>query len=42
MSHWLREDVHWMMDRVFRRTFGLNGFETLFSNFSTEFFVFGC
>ena len=35
--------VQWIIDKVFRRkTYGLNGFNTSFSQFSTAFLVFAC
>ena len=39
-SHWPKEDVQWITDKIFIKNYGLNGFETFFLHFSIEFLVF--
>ena len=42
-SNSLREDVQWIIDKVFlRKVYVSIGFDTFFSLFSTEFLVFAC
>ena len=39
-SHWLRKDVHWIIDKLFwRKNYGLNGFETFISHFCLFWFL---
>ena len=42
VSHFLREEVKWIIAKVFRETYGLIGFDTFFSHFSPEFLLFAC
>ena len=39
-SHWLRKDVIWITDEVFREKRVLNGSDTFTSQFPTEFLLF--
>ena len=39
-SHCFTEDVQWIIDKVFRETYGLNGFDTFFLHFYTQILDF--
>ena len=42
-SNWNKEHFQWIRDKIFReKADGLNGFDTFFSQFSTEFLGFAC
>ena len=42
-SQWLNKDVQWIINKIFReKNYGLNGFNTFFLHFSTDFLVFAC
>ena len=42
-SHWLSEDVQWIVEKFSeKKAYGLNSFDTFFSQFSTELLDFAC